>query len=409
MAIRYGRIPVRGELSGPPPFIPSLRFGALTMRVLVVKTSSLGDVIHTLPAVTDAARALPGIRFDWVVEEAFAEIPGWHPAVERAIPVALRRWRRYPFARATREEWRAFRAALAGVRYDCVLDAQGLLKSAWLAGKAHGPLHGLDRRSAREPLASLAYTHRHAIPWGRHAVRRVRELFAAALGYALPPEARDDTDGAASADAAAYGLDRARALAGAPAAASDDGQPRLVCLHGTTWPAKHWPEPYWRELARLASAAGWQVRLPWGNDAERARAARIAAGLDGARVLPRLTLGGLAAELTAATACVAVDTGLGHLAAAFDIPALSLFGPTHPGFTGAWGCRQRRLATDFPCAPCLKKNCPRHAGESPDAGIEPPCFTRLPPPRIWHWVSEAGKTAISPQGGSIAGSPILDS
>ncbi|MDR1463522.1 MAG: lipopolysaccharide heptosyltransferase I [Azoarcus sp.] len=352
------------------------------MRVLVVKTSSLGDIIHTLPAVTDAARALPGIRFDWIVEEAFAEIPSWHPAVERVIPVALRRWRRHPFARATRGEWRAFRAALADVRYDCVLDAQGLLKSAWLACKARGPLHGLDRRSAREPLASLAYAHRHAIPWGRHAVRRVRELFAAALGYALPPEAIDETDGAATADAAAYGLDRRRALSGAPAA-DNGGQPRLICLHGTTWPAKHWPEAYWRELARIASAAGWQVRLPWGNAAEHERADRIAAGLDNTQALPPLKLGGLAAELSTATACVAVDTGLGHLAAAFDIPALSLFGPTNPGLTGAWGHRQQRLATNFPCAPCLKKNCPRPQGKSPDAGIKPPCFASLSPERVW--------------------------
>jgi heptosyltransferase-1 len=354
------------------------------MRVLLVKTSSLGDIIHALPAVTDAARALPGIRFDWIVEEAFAEIPAWHPAVDRVIPVALRRWRRHPFERATREQWRAFRAALDGTRYDCVLDAQGLLKSAWIASKAHGPLHGLDRRSAREPLASLVYTHCHAVAWGRHAVRRVRELFAAALGYTLPAEALDDSDGAASADAAAYGLERARALGGAPEAADGD-PPRLIFLHGTTWPSKHWPEPYWRELAWLAAADGWQIRLPWGNDAERERAERIAAGIDGARVLPRLTLGGLAAELAAAAACVAVDTGLGHLAAALDVPALSLFGPTHPGFTGAWGHRQQRLATDLPCAPCLKKICPR-AG-SPESAIEPPCFARLSPALVWEAIN----------------------
>ncbi|MDR0701886.1 MAG: lipopolysaccharide heptosyltransferase I [Azoarcus sp.] len=361
------------------------------MRVLIVKTSSLGDVIHTLPAVTDAARALPGIRFDWIVEEAFAEIPAWHPAVARVIPVAFRHWRRHPFARTTREAWRAFRAALADAHYDCVLDAQGLLKSALLARQACGPLHGLDRHSAREPLASLAYDNRHAAPWGRHAVRRVRELFAAALGYALPLEALDGADGAANADAAVYGLDRARALTGAPMP-PDSEAPRLVCLHGTTWPTKHWPEAYWRELACIASGAGWQVRLPWGNDAERERAVRIETGLDGVRALPRLTLGGLAAELIAATACVAVDTGLGHLAAAFDVPAVSVFGPTNPGFTGAWGRRQQHIATDFPCAPCLKKVCSRRPVSSNTADVEPPCFARLNPCRIWHHVL---KLAIS--------------
>ncbi|MDR2014184.1 MAG: lipopolysaccharide heptosyltransferase I [Azoarcus sp.] len=360
------------------------------MRILLVKTSSLGDVIHTLPAVTDAARALPGIRFDWVVEEAFAEIPAWHPAVERVIPVALRRWRKHPFASATRMEWKAFRAALGTTSYDFVLDAQGLIKSAWLAVKAHAPVHGLGFRSAREPLASLAYAHRHTVPWGRHGVRRVRELFAASFGYPLPEDAGGEDDGASHADASAYGLDRARipAIAGVADTAGD--ALRLVFLHGTTWPAKHWPENYWRELARLAVRAGWDIRLPWGSGEEHERAQRIAKGIDRVRVLPRLPLAGLVAELIAATACVAVDTGLGHLAAALDVPALSLFGPTNPALTGAWGHRQRRFATDFPCAPCLRKTCPLRSSAAatlgapaPPFALDAPCFTRVTPARVW--------------------------
>ncbi|MDR2207864.1 MAG: lipopolysaccharide heptosyltransferase I [Azoarcus sp.] len=360
----------------------------LTMRILLVKTSSLGDVIHTLPAVTDAARALPDIRFDWVVEEAFAEIPAWHPAVERVIPVALRRWRKHPFARATRTEWKAFRAALDTTSYDFVLDAQGLIKSAWLAVKAHAPVHGLDFRSARESLASLAYSRRYAVPWGQHGVRRVRELFAAALGYSLPEDATGENDGVSHADAAAYGLDRARIPAVIETADAADDAPRLVFLHGTTWPTKHWPESYWRELARLATGAGWNVRLPWGSEEEHERARRIAKGLDRVHVLPRLPLAGLAAELIAATACVSVDTGPGHLAAALDVPTLSLFGPTNPRLTGAWGHRQRRFATDFPCAPCLKKKCPLHSSAASGASASPfthdaPCFVRVAPARVW--------------------------
>ena len=363
------------------------------MRILLVKTSSLGDVIHTLPAVTDAARALPGVRFDWVVEEAFAEIPSWHPAVERVIPVALRRWRKRPFARATRAEWKAFRATLDAASYDFVLDAQGLIKSAWLAVKAHAPVHGLDFRSAREPMASLAYSRRYAVPWERHAVRRVRELFAAALGYPLPQEAQGEDDGANCADALAYGLDRARISMSTDgvdttSAATANDAPRLVFLHGTTWPTKHWPEHHWRELARLATGAGWNVRLPWDSEAEYERAQRIVENLAGAHVLPRLPLAGLATELTAAIACVAVDSGLGHLAAALDVPTLSLFGPTNPGFTGAWGHRQRRLATDFPCAPCLRKTCLLRSSDSSASAAsslsaDAPCFARLTPARVW--------------------------
>ncbi|ENO84487.1 lipopolysaccharide heptosyltransferase I, partial [Thauera linaloolentis] len=269
------------------------------MRVLIVKTSSLGDVIHTLPALTDAVRALPGIRFDWVVEEAFAEIPRWHPAVDAVIPVAVRRWRKHPLQARRSGEWAAFRTAIGARPYDAVIDAQGLLKSAWLARHARGPLHGLDRRSAREPLASLFYRHRHCVAWGRHAVLRVRELFARALGYALPADAAAGFgNGAPAADP--YGLDRARVMAGSGDARntgiSAAGAPYLVFLHGTTWDTKHWPETYWHQLAERACAAGWQVRLPWGSAAEHERAERIAAGLPGAQVLPRLTLAGVAAE-----------------------------------------------------------------------------------------------------------------
>ena len=359
------------------------------MRVLIVKTSSLGDVIHTLPALTDAARALPGIRFDWVVEESFAEIPRWHPAVDTVIPVAVRRWRKHPLKARRSGEWAAFRRAIGARRYDAVIDAQGLLKSAWLARHAHGPLHGLDHQSAREPLASLFYRHRHAVAWGRHAVLRVRELFAAALGYVLPADAASTSrEDAAGADP--YGLDRARLQAAR--AASTGGQtadaPYLVFLHGTTWDTKHWPEAYWRALAEHAAAEGWQVRLPWGSASERARAERLAAGLAGVHVLPRLSLAGVAAEIAGARACVAVDTGLGHLAAALAVPTVSLYGPTNPGFTGAWGFGQRHLAADFACAPCLRKQCnyaPNAADRArPDFAIaQPPCFSRLPPQRVW--------------------------
>ncbi|CAL96182.1 lipopolysaccharide heptosyltransferase I [Azoarcus olearius] len=350
------------------------------MRVLVIKTSSLGDVIHTLPALTDAARVYPDIRFDWVVEEPFAEIPAWHPNVERVIPVAVRRWRKHPLQARRSGEWRAFRHAMGDTDYDAVIDAQGLLKSAWLSRYARSPVHGLDRHSAREPVATLFYRHRHPVPWGRHAVRRVRELFAHALGYTLG----EDADATGS-----YGIDRARLLASTPYQ-PDRSHPYLVFLHATTWPTKHWPESYWRTLAELASGHGWHVHLPWGNAAEGERAQRLAAGLQGVTVLPRLTLTDIAAEIAGAAAAVAVDTGLGHLAAALEVPTVSLFGPTNNGYTGAWGRRQLHLAADFPCSPCLKKHCEFKPTADDIRRFQldlhpeqPPCFTRLPPERVW--------------------------
>ncbi len=339
------------------------------MRVLLIKTSSMGDVIHTLPALTDAQRAIPGIAFDWVVEEGFAEIPAWHPAVVEVIPVAIRRWRKSPLKTWRSGEWARFKQRLAGQRYDLVIDAQGLLKSAWLTRYAQAPVVGLDRQSAREPWASRFYQDKKSVAWGQHAVERVRQLFAQALGYPLPDGVGD------------YGLNRAR-LAGEP-----QGEPYLLFLHGTTWVTKHWPELYWRQLAEQAVAAGWQIRLPWGNDQEKARAERIAAGLPGVLVLPRLNLAGVARVLAGASACVAVDTGLGHLAAALDVPTLSLFGPTNPGFTGAYGASQQHLASDFACAPCLKKTCSYQPTTDDKTRFDltreqPLCFTRLAPETV---------------------------
>ncbi len=289
------------------------------MRVLLIKTSSLGDVVHTLPALTDAARAIPGIQFDWVVEEGFAEIPAWHPAVAQVIPVAIRRWRKHLWKTFKNGEWKRFKQRLGETRYDLVIDAQGLLKSAWLTRYVNAPIAGLDRDSAREPLASRFYDRAYAVPKEQHALERTRQLFAQALGYALPDSIGD------------YGLNRAQ-------------------LADLARPSKHWPEAEWRALAEQMSAQGWAIRLPWGNETEKARAERIAAGIENAAVLPKLNLAGVAKVIAGASACVAVDTGLGHLAAALDVPSISLYGPTLPGRVGAYGRGQVHLCATGPNA-----------------------------------------------------------
>lgn len=340
------------------------------MRVLLIKTSSLGDVIHTLPALTDAMRALPGIQFDWVVEEGFAEIPTWHPAVANVIPVAIRRWRKHLWQTLKNGEWRQFKQRLRDTRYDLVIDAQGLLKSAWLTRYVNAPIAGLDKNSAREPLAARFYNQSYAVARGQHAVERLRHLFAQALGYSVPAGVGD------------YGLDRSRLLT-----ATQDA-PFVLFLHGTTWDSKHWPELYWRQLAERMIGQGFEVRLPWGNPVEKARAERLADGLDNAVVLPKLNLAGVARVLVGARGCVAVDTGLGHLAAALDVPTLSLFGPTNPGLTGAYGRSQVHLAADYPaCAPCLQKKCTYRPTPEDQRQVDterewPMCFTRLNPERV---------------------------
>lgn len=319
------------------------------MRVLLIKTSSLGDVVHTLPALTDAARAIPGIQFDWVIEEGFAEIPTWHPAVAKVIPVAIRRWRKSLLQTLKNGEWTRFKASLRADRYDLVIDAQGLLKSAVATRYVDAPIAGLDRDSAREPIACRFYDRCYAVPREQHALERVRQLFAQALDYPLPQTPAD------------YGLDRA-------AMAGEVGEPYLLFLHGTTWPSKHWPEANWRELVGLMTEQGWAVRLPWGNEAEKQRAERIVSGFGTAQVLPKLNLIGMAKVIAGAKACVAVDTGLGHLAAALDVPSISLYGPTLPGRVGAYGRSQVHL-----CAP------------GPNSGLgdrHKPCFENLPASQV---------------------------
>lgn len=299
------------------------------MRVLIVKTSSMGDVLHTLPALTDAMQAIPGIRFDWVVEEGFAQIPGWHEAVGCVIPVAIRRWRKAWFSAPIKAERNAFRERVRAQHYDAIIDAQGLVKSAALVTRlAHGIKHGMDWHTAREPLASLFYNRRHHIAKQQHAVERTRELFAKSLGYVKPKTQGD------------YAISRhfSQFL-------ELQAEPYVIFLHATTRDDKHWPETRWRELLELMQPTGIQIKLPWGAEHERLRAERLCSGMDYAEVLPKLTLAGVAAELAGAQAVVSVDTGLSHLTAALDRPNITLFGPTDPGLIGGYGKNQQQLVS----------------------------------------------------------------
>lgn len=294
------------------------------MRVLIVKTSSMGDVLHTLPALTDAQQAIPGIQFDWVVEEGFAQIPSWHSAVDRVIPVAIRRWRKAWFSASIKAEREAFRHAVRAYHYDAVIDAQGLVKSAALVTRlAQGIKHGMDWSTAREPLASLFYNRKHHIARQQHAVERTRELFAKSLEYDKPQSQGD------------YAI--AKHFLHDQQTVSD---PYAVFLHATTRDDKHWPEAHWRELIGLLGNAGLRIKLPWGAPHEEARAKRLAEGFDYVDVLPRMSLEDVARVLAGAKFVVSVDTGLSHLTAALDRPNITLYGPTDPGLIGGYGKNQ---------------------------------------------------------------------
>lgn len=291
----------------------------MTMNFLIIKMTSLGDVVHMLPALSEAAERISPLRTDWVVEESYATILRWHAAVDRVIPSALRRWRHQLAARRTWQEMAAFRQMLQEHEYDLVLDAQGLVKSALVASLAHGLRAGLALGSAREGLACLAYAQKYPAARDLHAITRNRLLTAQALGYSMGEET-----------AFRYGLQAPPAFPVAGLALD-----YVVCLHGTARPEKEYPESDWAALLARITALGLGVALPWGNAREQARAERLAQGLAGAVVLPKLGLAELGGVIGAARAVIGVDTGLMHLAAAFRKPGIGLYPKTPPARFGA--------------------------------------------------------------------------
>ena len=296
-------------------------------RILFVKTSSLGDVVHNCPAVTDVARCVPGAVIDWVVEAPFAEIAALHASVRRVIPVAIRRWRSALLSTDTWSEFSEFRAALRSEQYDAVIDSQGLVKSALIAALAQGRRHGFDRASAREPFAAHFYDVTHAVPADMHAVDRNRQLAASALGYRV--EGPCD-----------YGLrvsDEVRMQASKPASS------RYALLFTmTSRDDKLWPEEHWRSLGNALETRGVHCLLPWGTEEERRRCARIATAIPGAVVPRRMTLSELASLARQARCVMGVDTGLAHLAAAVGVPVIGLYCGSDPALTGLHGGRQVR-------------------------------------------------------------------
>ena len=336
----------------------------MQVNVLLVKMSSMGDVIHALYAVEDAARQIPDIRFDWVVEEGFADLPALHRSVREVLPVAIRRWRCGPLAAWRSGEPVTFLNKLRSRSYDLVLDAQGLAKSALVAAAANGPTAGFDRHSARESIAALACQHRIQVPRG-HAIGRLRSLFAAALDYDVP--------GAAPEAVLSVQSDADRA-------------PYVVFVHGTTWTSKEYPLEHWQVLAGLAAQAGFRVVLPAGNEAERRRGAEIAQGVD-ADIAYGLSLADLAGCIGGAAGVVSVDSGLGHLADALGRPLVALFGSTSPVLTGPRGRRSEVIvSTSLPCVPCFGRKCRLAAGEY--AKLHPPCFDGVSPPVVWAALSD---------------------
>ena len=283
--------------------------------ILIIKTSSLGDVVHQFPAITDARRHRPDARIAWVVEEAFAPLAKLHPAVDEVIAVSTRRWRSQFLRSSTWSEISQFRARVGAVNAEKVVDTQGLIRSAMIARMANGEHHGYDASSIREPIASLFYDVKHKVARDQHAVTRNRMLTGLSLGYS--PDAQID-----------YGL---------TTPAKSAGTPYAILLHGTSRASKEWREADWIGTGKWLRQQGLDVLLPWGSEAERLRCKRLAAAIPGSRIIERQPLDATAKIISNASLAVGVDTGLLHLAAAYGVPLIAVFLATDPGLTGPVG------------------------------------------------------------------------
>jgi len=311
------------------------------MKVLLVKTSSLGDLIHCMPAVQDLSEQCPDIELHWLVEEGFRDIPTWHPFVKKVHCYANRRWRKSKFSKQTRQEIKALKQQLRAEQFDKVIDAQGLLKSALPVRWLKGEKYGYDRHSIREPIAAFFYDKRFSISLKKTAITRNRALLAWAFDYSVDEQSPVN-----------FGLKLER-----PASLPKLKTPYTILLHGTNWLSKVWPIAHWQQLARELIASGRNVYIPFSNDDEKQRAEFIAKD-SGALVLEKMSLSTLTYIIQESLSVVGCDTGLSHISAALAKPTVVVYGASNSKLTGVIGQFSQSLQSDKACSPCMKSECP---------------------------------------------------
>lgn len=296
------------------------------VKHLIVKTSSLGDIVHMLPALTDAAKQVPEASFDWVTESGFSEIPAWHPNVDQVIQNSLRRWRKEIFRKASWSGFSAFKRELKQTPYNKAIDSQGLVKSAMIARMSQGETWGYDKHSIRDPFASRLYQNTVSVPYKEHAVTRNRLMLAKSLGYSIDDLPLDyGIAGNSDFESALEQLSKELAIP----------QKFIMALHGTSRKAKEWPVENWELFIQEVGAIGYSVLFPWGNDEELARANYLSEKYEMAMTLPRCSLTTLSGLIEKASAVIGMDTGLMHIAAALDKKGIGIYPVTEPKLSGA--------------------------------------------------------------------------
>lgn len=327
-------------------------------RILLIKLTSLGDVLHVLPALTDAHRAYPELEIDWVIDENFQEVATWHPAIKKIFTTNHRKWRKSLISAI-----RPISSLIKEARktdYDLIIDGQGNFKTALLSLFMKGSSAGYDSKSIREPIASIAYRYKHSIRKKSHAIDRLRRLFALSLGYKMPSTLPEF-------------LIQKEKFRAPPIALPEK---YFVFINNASWKTKLWPEEHGIKLVNRLAELGFTTLLPWGNLEEKAKAKRLAVN-DKTIVLPKLSLSEIGFIIARAKACICMDTGLSHLTAALNIPSVILYGSTDSGLIGANGKNQLHILSSISCAPCNKKIC-----KFPARGLNPPCLAAITPEMV---------------------------
>lgn len=345
------------------------------MKILLIKMSSMGDIFHTFPAITDLKTHCPDIEIDWVVEDGFKEIVNWHPSINQVIPINLRQWMKQRNSKSW-QEFQAWRKQLLNKQYDLVIDAQGLVKSAIISKLAKAnSIHGFDKKSAREAIASFFYQQKYSITKEQHAVERTRQLLGQVFNY-HPAAALN------------FGIKQNFAHI------KTDPQ-KLIFIIGTSWVTKLWATEHWQTLANIAINQGYQVEIVWGSPSEQAIADDIIRQCPQAtRTQGRLSITTIAEKLVGAAAVIGLDTGFSHLAGALETPTIALYGATSPTKVGLIGLHTVNLQIEKPlhCMPCHKRQCKWLNENSTDT---PPCMSGIEPQQVWAQLQHVLKTTHS--------------
>lgn len=333
------------------------------MKILLIKMSSMGDIFHTFPAISDIKKNFPSAEIDWIVEDSFKEIVDWHPAIHKVIPIHLRRW----VKQRSKKHWQEFqtwRRELRTETYDYIIDAQGLLKSAVIAkcAKSHG-IDGYDKSSAREPVTHWFYKRCHTIDKDQHAVERTRQLVGKALGYTPTPKLN-------------FGINQNFTQV-------QKNPHKLVFIIGTSWVTKLWATNEWQALTKIAIDNGYSIEIIWGSAEEQSIADQIIAVCPQAtRPKQRLSITTIAEKLVEAAGVIGLDTGFSHLAGALETPTIALYGATSPIKVGLIGEHTRNLQLSEPleCMPCHKRHCKWLPENSHDT---PRCMSGINAAQVW--------------------------